>query len=68
MRRLAMRRIVSFAGIVIIAAVAVALATTSLKGSRAPSEATAGEATMHPFELMQQHGGSLPHEHWRDAF
>ncbi len=59
-----MRKIITIAGLIIVAAIAIAWST-----SDRPKTATTVEATpIAPGEIMVKHGRSLPAEYWSDPF
>jgi hypothetical protein len=63
-----MRRIVTLAGIAIIAAIAIAWTRASFERPAMEIRPLVEDTTMYPFELMVRHGRDLPTEDWTDRY
>ena len=61
-----MRKIITIAGLIIVAAIAIAWSKSTPDSSKAAS--TSETARIAPADLMMKHGRSLPAEYWTDPF
>jgi hypothetical protein len=59
-----MRKIITIAGLIIVAAIAIAWSTSD----RPKTATTVDAAPVAPHEIMVKHGSSLPAEYWMHPF